>query len=142
LEIHHTNQKIHLLDVRNDIVAFRIHFASIKLTSRLQQYPHLFKSTTFLHLRAVQGENYHDHLHPPLNVTDSHPFAPSNMATRRGMLDEMDAATAALSLCLELQDIKELVPNFQGNDSSGNTSNEEVAFRSYNSELESRIRAY
>jgi hypothetical protein len=41
-----------------------------------------------------------------------------------------------------LQDIKEFAPNFQGNGSSGNTSDEEVAFRSYKSELESRIRAY
>jgi hypothetical protein len=58
------------------------------------------------------------------------------------MLDEIDAANTALSLCLQLQDIKELAPNFRGNDSSGNTSNEEVAFRSYKSELESWIRAY
>jgi hypothetical protein len=94
------------------------------------------------HLRALQAENYHSRLHTPLSVTDSHSLAPFNMATRSGMLDEIDAATAALSLCPQLQDIKDLAPNFQGNDSSGNTSNEEVAFRSYKSELESRICAY
>jgi len=54
----------------------------------------------------------------------------------------MGPASEALSLCLQLQDIKELATNFQGNGSSDNTSDEEVAFRSYKSELESRIRAY
>lgn len=75
-------------------------------------------------------------------VVASPPFASFNMATRRGRLDDMDATTIALSLCLQLQDIKELAPSFQGKDSSGNMSDEEVAFRSYQSELESRIRAY
>jgi hypothetical protein len=54
----------------------------------------------------------------------------------------MDPATEALSLCLQLQDIKELATNFQGNDSSDNGSDEEVTFRNYKSELESQIREY
>jgi hypothetical protein len=64
------------------------------------------------------------------------------MATQRGVLDDMDAATAALTLSLLLQDVYELVSNFQDNDSSSKASDEEDAFRRYQSDLESEIREY